>query len=106
MTFAIFVSSVPLDMALHPAIRPQVTAQVVCFREVAAPGPNRCEGLHGVPRVAHRQQFRKAYLELLTTAGLVVNTIPGKPTRRLQRHRLGDAGGAWLLGAHGARGSE
>ena len=39
-------------------------------------------------KLAHEDHFRKAYLLPAMQAGVVVMTIPGKPTSRLQKYRL------------------
>ena len=48
-------------------------------------------------RLKHEDHFREAYLTPALVAGLVVMTIPSKPTSRLQKYRL-TAKGKILIG--------
>lgn len=60
--------------------------------------PLLAAGLTGkLPFLAHREHFRKAYLEPLVTAGWLERTIPDKPTSPNQKYRLTEKGRAWLI---------
>jgi predicted HTH transcriptional regulator len=52
--------------------------------------------LQAAANIAHREHFRKAYLEPLVAAGWLERTIPDKPTSPNQKYRLTAKGRAWL----------
>ncbi len=54
------------------------------------------EELQASADIAHREHFRKAYLEPLITAGWLERTIPDKPTSPNQKYRLTEKGRGWL----------
>jgi len=75
----------------------QAAAQVakVLSAAGAAAGQTR-DDLQSAIGIAHREHFRKAYLEPLLDAGWLERTIPDKPTSPNQRYRLTAKGRAWL----------
>jgi len=75
----------------------QATAQVgrILTTADAEAGQTR-EELQAAADIAHREHFRKAYLEPLVTAGWLERTIPDKPTSPNQKYRLTEKGRTWL----------
>jgi hypothetical protein len=75
----------------------QATAQAakVLSAADAEPGKTRDE-LQTAADIAHREHFRKAYLEPLVAAGWLERTLPDKPTSPNQKYRLTAKGRAWL----------
>jgi ATP-dependent DNA helicase RecG len=67
------------------------TAQVAAVLS-AARTPSTREELQRAAGLAHREHFRKAYLEPLLRTGWLEMTIPDKPRSRLQRYRTTGAG--------------
>jgi predicted HTH transcriptional regulator len=75
----------------------QATAQVAKVLEAANGeiGSTRDE-LQSAAEIAHREHFRKAYMEPLVAAGWLERTLPDKPTSPNQRYRLTSEGRTWL----------
>ena len=74
-----------------PQDTPQVTPQVESL--LAAVGRESSLGqLMQALALDDRKNFRQTYLNPALKAGLIAMTLPGKPTSRLQRYRLTDAG--------------
>ncbi|MBI2927888.1 MAG: DUF4062 domain-containing protein [Verrucomicrobia bacterium] len=84
----------------------QATAQVGKILDCAdAEAGQTREELQAAADIAHREHFRKAYLEPLITAGWLERTIPDKPTSPNQKYRLTNKGRAWLA-AQGKEGKK
>ena len=60
----------------------QVTAQVVKVLNAAVNEAKTREELQSAADIAHREHFRKFYIEPLVKAGWLERTIPDKPTNR------------------------
>ena len=88
-----FAVTVPLKGEEPPteASTPQVTPQVAMVLKAAATASSAAQLLVSAG-LKDRAHFRKAYLEPLVQAGWLERTIPEKPTSRLQRYRLTEAG--------------
>jgi ATP-dependent DNA helicase RecG len=73
-------------LGLPPAqVTAQVAAQVVEVLSAAA-GDARTRGeLQSAAGIKHREHFRKTYTEPLGSAGWLEQTIPDKPTSRMQK---------------------
>ncbi len=74
---------------------PTAQAAKVLSAADAEPGKTRDE-LQTAADIAHREHFRKAYLEPLVAAGWLERTLPDKPTSPNQKYRLTAKGRAWL----------
>ncbi len=77
----------------------QVTAQVIKVLDAAASEAKNREDLQSVADIAHREHFRKFYVEPMVESGWLERTIPDKPTSRFQKYRLTAKGHAWLANA-------
>ena len=84
-------------LGLPPAqVTAQVTAQVVEVLSAAVDDARTRAELQSAAGIKHREHFRKTYTEPLVSAGWLEQTIPDKPTSRLQKYRLTEKGRAWL----------
>ena len=91
-------------LGLPPAhVTAQVTAQVVEVLSAAAGDARTRAELQSAVGIKHREHFRKTYAEPLVSAGWLEQTIPDKPTSRLQKYQLTEKGRAWLA-SHGQTG--
>jgi ATP-dependent DNA helicase RecG len=78
----------------------QVTAQAVKVLKAAVSEVKTREKLQSAADTAHREHFRKFYIETMVEAGWLERTIPDKPTNPpAQKYRLSDKGRAWLAAA-------
>jgi ATP-dependent DNA helicase RecG len=66
----------------------QVGQQIIAVLTTLLTGDKSRAELQEAAGIAHREHFRKHYLELLLTIGWIERTIPDKPQSRLQRYRL------------------
>ncbi len=78
------------DLGGFSEVTPQVTPQVQVVR--ALQGEMRRGDLQEALGLTDRKHFRKNYLLPALKEGLIEMTVPDKPTSRLQRYRLTDAG--------------
>lgn len=84
-------STAQVTHQVTPQVTPQVTHQVAMVLE-AAETPRSAAQLLASAGLRDRAHFRKAYLEPLLQVGWIERTIPEKPTSRLQKYRLTEAG--------------
>lgn len=61
--------------------------------------PKKSADIQAMIGVRHRETFQRNYLDPLLHEGLLVRTIPNKPTSRLQQYRTTDKGQAMLAAA-------
>jgi hypothetical protein len=77
--------------AITPQVAPQVSPQVARLLDVLVGDMSR-EEIQGALGLQDRKSFRARYLAPALTEGLIEMTIPDKPSSRLQKYRLTDAG--------------
>lgn len=85
-------AATPQGPRKDPAGTPQVVAVLS-----AATNPQSRAQLQAAAGLVDREHFRRDYLEVLLSSGLLERTIPDKPTSSRQRYRLTKAGKAFLL---------
>jgi len=86
------LAATPQGPRKDPAGTPQVVAVLS-----AATNPQSRAQLQATAGLVDREHFRRDYLEVLLSSGLLERTIPDKPTSSRQRYRLTAAGKAFLL---------
>ena len=80
----------------NPPVTDPVTDPVMRFLQVLSNGALPPSEIQHRLGIKHRPTFRANYLHPALTAGLAEMTLPDKPTSRLQRYRLTEAGQALL----------
>jgi ATP-dependent DNA helicase RecG len=86
----------PASTPQAPRKYPASTQQVLAILNAAALEEKTREELQAAAEIKDREHFRKQYLELLLSAGLLERTIPDKPRSPKQRYRTTPAGRAVL----------
>ena len=75
-----------------PRKYPASTPQVLAILDAGALEAKTREELQAAVGIKDREHFRKQYLELLLSAGLLERTLPDKPNSPKQRYRTTAAG--------------
>src|SRR5450830_1416816 len=75
-----------------PRKYPASTPQVLAILDAGALEAKTREELQAAAGIKDREHFRKQYLELLLSAGLLERTLPNKPNSPKQRYRTTAAG--------------